>query len=38
MNSKVEFKLEGNQPILILILAIFLGGWATIIAGFLQKD
>ena len=38
INNKAVFKLEGNQPFIIVLLAILCGGWATIIAGFLQTD
>lgn len=35
MHSKAIFELEGRQPNNILILSIFTGGFATIIASFL---
>lgn len=38
VHSKSIYVLEGDWPIIILVLAIFLGGFSTIIAAFVQKD
>jgi len=38
VHSKSIYVLEGAWPIIILVLAIFFGGLATIISAFVQKD
>jgi hypothetical protein len=38
IHSKSIYMLEGSWPIIILVLAILFGGFATIIAAFVQKD
>ena len=38
MHKQGVFKLEGAQSSYVLVLAVFFGGWATIIAGFLHRD
>lgn len=38
MHTNAIFRIEERQSTYILILSILCGGWATIIAGLLQKD